>query len=148
MLLQELSEHMGLRQLNVKLAEGEMQPFVGGLFPRDSMADMRFSINYFTAIGLGGLTDTMRTDLKAAQVRLCTLCHCHLHVVLVCAVMMCFDWMRTAGLLSHGIQSPALENVLSSSGRVPSFSTLVLSGRCYQKRSIFLGGLSGNHVWS
>lgn len=74
---------MGLRQLNVKLAEGEMQPFVGGLFPRDSMADMRFSINYFTAIGLGGLTDTMRTDLKAAQVRPRTLFHCVFFMVCV-----------------------------------------------------------------
>lgn len=32
-------------------------------------ADMRFSINFFTSIGLGGLTDRSRDEYKAALAR-------------------------------------------------------------------------------
>lgn len=36
-----------------------------GLFPRDSPKNTRFAINFFTSIGLGGLTDELREHLKA-----------------------------------------------------------------------------------
>jgi len=32
-----------------------LQPYFEGLFPRDNPRDTRFSINFFTSIGLGGL---------------------------------------------------------------------------------------------
>jgi pre-mRNA-splicing factor CWC22 len=66
-LVQELSEHLGLRQLIARLDGDDVKPFTKGIFPRGSMADMRFAINYFTAIGLGGLTDALREDFAAAQ---------------------------------------------------------------------------------
>jgi pre-mRNA-splicing factor CWC22 len=65
--VQELSEHLGLRQLIARLDGDDVKPFTKGIFPRGSMADMRFAINYFTAIGLGGLTDALREDFAAAQ---------------------------------------------------------------------------------
>merc|ERR1719203_1914268 len=37
-----------------------------GLFPRDNPRDTRFSINFFTSIGLGGLTEDLRSHLKTA----------------------------------------------------------------------------------
>lgn len=40
-------------------------PF-SGLFPRDNPKNTRFAINFFTSIGLGGLTDELREHLKAA----------------------------------------------------------------------------------
>jgi len=33
-----------------------LQPFYEGLMPRDNPRDTRFAINFFTSIGLGGLT--------------------------------------------------------------------------------------------
>lgn len=40
------------------------QEHFAGLFPRDSPKNTRFSINFFTSIGLGGLTDELREHLK------------------------------------------------------------------------------------
>jgi len=37
-----------------------------GLFPTDSVENCRFSINYFTSIGLGAVTEQMREFLKDA----------------------------------------------------------------------------------
>jgi hypothetical protein len=48
---------MGLVKLNQRLAEPSLAPYLAGLFPDDSMANMRFAINFFTSIGLGGITD-------------------------------------------------------------------------------------------
>ena len=62
---QELSENMGLSKLNARLQDPLCAPWFGGLFPRDSPRNMRFSINFFTSIGLGGLTDALRAHLKA-----------------------------------------------------------------------------------
>lgn len=42
-----------------------MQGHFEGLFPRDSPKNTRFAINFFTSIGLGGLTDELREHLKA-----------------------------------------------------------------------------------
>jgi pre-mRNA-splicing factor CWC22 len=91
-LFQELSEIMGLAELNAKLqdplllgqqgeggarrggvggggggggaaAVGEGGP-LSGLFPQDSTAHLRFAINFFTSIGLGGVTDRARALYK------------------------------------------------------------------------------------
>ncbi|WIA38159.1 hypothetical protein OEZ86_001514 [Tetradesmus obliquus] len=63
-LFQELSEYMGLVKLNARLAEPSLQQYFTGIFPTDSMAAMRFSINFFTSIGLGGITDRQRELYK------------------------------------------------------------------------------------
>jgi pre-mRNA-splicing factor CWC22 len=55
---------MGLVKLNQRLAEPSLQEYFGGIFPSDSMANMRFSINFFTSIGLGGITDRQRELYK------------------------------------------------------------------------------------
>jgi pre-mRNA-splicing factor CWC22 len=55
---------MGLVKLNARLAEPSLQPFFSGIFPTDTMANMRFSINFFTSIGLGGITDRQRELYK------------------------------------------------------------------------------------
>jgi len=64
LMFQELCEHMGLRKLNAKLQEPNQQEFFHGIFPKDSARNMRFAINFFTQIGLGGITDDLREALK------------------------------------------------------------------------------------
>ncbi|XP_066149574.1 pre-mRNA-splicing factor CWC22 homolog [Euwallacea fornicatus] len=63
-LFQELAEFMGLEKLNQRLKDPTLQAHFTGLFPRDSPKNIRFSINFFTSIGLGGLTDELREYLK------------------------------------------------------------------------------------
>jgi pre-mRNA-splicing factor CWC22 len=43
-----------------------MQACFAGLFPKDSPKNTRFAINFYTSIGLGGLTDDLREHLKNA----------------------------------------------------------------------------------
>jgi pre-mRNA-splicing factor CWC22 len=64
-LVQELAENLGLEGLARKLASlqgGELD----GVFPRDSLQNARFSINFFTSIGLGAVTEGLREFLKEA----------------------------------------------------------------------------------
>jgi hypothetical protein len=49
--LQELSATLGLVKLNQRLNDPAFSPWFGGIFPRDSLQHMRFSINFFTSIG-------------------------------------------------------------------------------------------------
>ncbi|KAK7938919.1 hypothetical protein WMY93_002245 [Mugilogobius chulae] len=65
-LFQELCAFMGLPKLNQRLKDPTLQPFFEGLFPRDNPRNTRFAINFFTSIGLGGLTDELREHLKNA----------------------------------------------------------------------------------
>ncbi|KAL3282051.1 hypothetical protein HHI36_005252 [Cryptolaemus montrouzieri] len=65
-LFQELAEYMGLIKLNKRLKDESMQGHFTGLFPKDHPKNTRFSINFFTTIGLGGLTDELREHLKNA----------------------------------------------------------------------------------
>ncbi|XP_071001831.1 pre-mRNA-splicing factor CWC22 homolog [Oncorhynchus clarkii lewisi] len=65
-LFQELCAYMGLPKLNERLKDMTLQPFFEGLFPRDNPRNTRFAINFFTSIGLGGLTDELREHLKNA----------------------------------------------------------------------------------
>lgn len=55
-LFQEISEFMGLANLIARLREPALQRQFAGLFPRDNPRNTRFSINFFTSIGLGALT--------------------------------------------------------------------------------------------
>ncbi|RVE50353.1 hypothetical protein evm_005019 [Chilo suppressalis] len=63
-LFQELAEYMGLKKLNDRLKDPTLQYAFSGIFPRDNPKNTRFSINFFTSIGLGGLTDELREHLK------------------------------------------------------------------------------------
>ncbi|CAH1133398.1 unnamed protein product [Ceutorhynchus assimilis] len=63
-LFQELAEYMGLGKLNQRLKDPTLQGHFAELFPRDNPKNTRFSINFFTSIGLGGLTDELREHLK------------------------------------------------------------------------------------
>ncbi|CAG0887789.1 unnamed protein product [Darwinula stevensoni] len=63
LLFQELAEYMGLGKLNERIKDPTLQPAFEGLFPRDNPQNTRFAINFFTSIGLGGLTDDLREHL-------------------------------------------------------------------------------------
>jgi len=65
-LFQELASHMGMK-LKQRLESGEYGSAFDGLFPKDNPKNTRFSINFFTTIGLGGLTESMRAHLKSYQ---------------------------------------------------------------------------------
>ncbi|KAM6955491.1 pre-mRNA-splicing factor CWC22 homolog isoform 1-T2 [Lycodopsis pacificus] len=65
-LFQELCAYMGLPRLNQRLKDPTLQLYFEGLFPRDNPRNTRFAINFFTSIGLGGLTDELREHLKNA----------------------------------------------------------------------------------
>lgn len=65
-LFQELAEYMGLGKLNTKLKDEVLSESLAGLFPKDNPRNTRFAINFFTSIGLGGLTDELRQFLKNA----------------------------------------------------------------------------------
>ena len=62
-LFQNLQEQLGLKTLVERLKDGYLQESFEGIFPRTNPKDIRFSINYFTSIGLGGVTEDMRTAL-------------------------------------------------------------------------------------
>merc|ERR1711904_446084 len=63
-IFQELSEQWGIKKLQERLRDEDQQQFFGGLFPKDSPKNMRFAINFFTAIGLGVLTEDLRAFLE------------------------------------------------------------------------------------
>lgn len=63
-LLQDLNEYFGKAKLIEKFEDPQLQEFFGGIFPTEDPQNLRFSINFFTAIGLGYLTDNMRAILQ------------------------------------------------------------------------------------
>ena len=63
-LFQDLNESVGLKKLNGRLNDPFLQEGLGGLFPRDNPRYTRFAINFFTSIGLGGVTEELREFLK------------------------------------------------------------------------------------
>ncbi|ELW63749.1 Pre-mRNA-splicing factor CWC22 like protein, partial [Tupaia chinensis] len=52
------------RTIYLAIQSRTLQPFFEGLLPRDNPRNTRFAINFFTSIGLGGLTDELREHLK------------------------------------------------------------------------------------
>ncbi|WBW70653.1 splicing factor Cwf22 [Schizosaccharomyces osmophilus] len=62
-LFQELLEAIGLKTLISRFHDPELVPYLHGVFPTDEARNVRFSINYFTSIGLGALTEEMREYL-------------------------------------------------------------------------------------
>jgi pre-mRNA-splicing factor CWC22 len=69
-LMMEISEFMGIEGMNKKFADPYMQAAFTGLFPRDIPKNTRFAINFFTSIGLGGLTEDLRAYHAAAPKRI------------------------------------------------------------------------------
>jgi len=53
-MFQDLAESLGLQNLYSKMQE--CGSAIDGLFVKKSPKDARFSVNYWTSIGLGGLT--------------------------------------------------------------------------------------------
>lgn len=63
-LFQELVNELGLSELQSRLSSSKLE----GMFPLEGDADhIRYSINFFTAIGLGLLTEEMRSRLTIIQ---------------------------------------------------------------------------------
>ncbi|PGH07206.1 pre-mRNA-splicing factor cwc22 [Helicocarpus griseus UAMH5409] len=65
-LFQEFAEVLGMKKLQEIFKDEILQPSFEGLFPTDNPRNTRFSINYFTSIGMGVLTEGMREFLKNA----------------------------------------------------------------------------------
>lgn len=65
-MFQEIIEGMGLVKLKERFKEDQLQPFLANIFPIDNPKNTRFSINFFTSIGLGAVTENMREQLKRA----------------------------------------------------------------------------------
>ncbi|KAG9228220.1 hypothetical protein BJ875DRAFT_257193 [Amylocarpus encephaloides] len=63
-LFQDLSEAMGMPKLQSRLRDDILRPYFEGLFPHDNPRNTRFSINYFTSIGMGAVTEEMREHLQ------------------------------------------------------------------------------------
>lgn len=63
-LFQDLAEALGMPKLQERLRDEILRPSYAGIFPMDEPRNTRFSINYFTSIGMGALTEEMREHLK------------------------------------------------------------------------------------
>jgi len=67
-LMTEIMESMGLKALAERFKDEQVRQASKDMFPMDNPKNTRFSINYFTSIGLGILTEEMREYLKVRQV--------------------------------------------------------------------------------
>lgn len=63
-LFQDLSEALGLPKLKERFQDPILNESFAGIFPKENPRNIRFSINYFTSIGLGAITEEMREFLK------------------------------------------------------------------------------------
>ncbi len=70
-LLQEVMEEMGIKKMAARFKEADMKEAFSGMFPTDNPKNTRFAINYFTSIGLGVITEDMRTWLQVSQADYC-----------------------------------------------------------------------------
>lgn len=62
--MQEMANNMGISVFAKKMEE--QGSAVESLFPQDSVESARFSINFFTSIGLGAVTEKLREFLQDA----------------------------------------------------------------------------------
>jgi pre-mRNA-splicing factor CWC22 len=65
-LMQEMIEEMGIAKMVERFRIPDMRPAFAGMFPTDNPKNTRFAINYFTSIGMGKVTEDMRTWLQNA----------------------------------------------------------------------------------
>ena len=63
-LFQDLAEGLGIPKLQARMKDEILRGAFTGLFPTDLPRNTRFSINYFTSIGMGALTEELREHLK------------------------------------------------------------------------------------
>ena len=63
-LFQELAGAMGMPKLQARFKDDILRTSFDGIFPTDNPRNTRFSINYFTSIGMGALTEELREHLK------------------------------------------------------------------------------------
>ncbi|KAL1630775.1 pre-mRNA-splicing factor cwc22 [Diplodia seriata] len=63
-LFEDLAQSMSMKKLAERMREDTLQPYFDGVFPKDESRNTRFAINFFTAIGMGVLTEDMREYLK------------------------------------------------------------------------------------
>ncbi|KAI9751833.1 MAG: pre-mRNA-splicing factor cwc22 [Chaenotheca gracillima] len=63
-LFQDLAEALGMAKLQERVKDDFLQSSLDGLFPKDNPRNTRFSINYFTSIGMGAVTEDMREYLN------------------------------------------------------------------------------------
>jgi pre-mRNA-splicing factor CWC22 len=63
-MFQEVVEGMGLKKLVERFKDESLTHYLGNIFPLDNPKNTRFSINFFTSIGLGAVTENMREHLK------------------------------------------------------------------------------------
>ncbi|AMD21985.1 HFR130Cp [Eremothecium sinecaudum] len=63
----ELVEDLGIQELQNRLNEPYIQSYIKNLFPQEGAEKTVFAINYFTAIGLGDLTEKMRNALTGVN---------------------------------------------------------------------------------
>lgn len=66
-IFQEMVASLGIAELENRFKEEYIQRFLVNLFPKEDADNIRYSINYFTAIGLGVLTEGMRQRLDILQ---------------------------------------------------------------------------------
>ena len=64
-LFQDLAEALGMAKLQARLKDDLLRSSYEGIFPKDNPRNIRFSINYFTSIGMGAVTEEMREHLKS-----------------------------------------------------------------------------------
>lgn len=64
--LQEMVEEMGINRVAERFRIPDLKPAFAGMFPMDNPKNARFSINYFTSIGMGKVTEDMREYLQNA----------------------------------------------------------------------------------
>ncbi|KAH8824655.1 hypothetical protein DL96DRAFT_1501554 [Flagelloscypha sp. PMI_526] len=62
----EIVEAMGLKEVKERFLDPEVKAGARNMFPMDNPKNTRFSINYWTSIGLGVITEEMREWLKNA----------------------------------------------------------------------------------
>jgi pre-mRNA-splicing factor CWC22 len=66
-LFQEMAEALGMQKLKERLEAPQHAEWYAQLLPRDNnLRNTRYAINFFTSVGLGPLTDSMRAYLKEA----------------------------------------------------------------------------------
>ncbi|EON97742.1 putative cell cycle control protein [Phaeoacremonium minimum UCRPA7] len=63
-MFQEITEEIGMPKLQARMKDDILRSSFDGIFPRDNPRNVRFSINYFTSIGMGALTEEMREFLQ------------------------------------------------------------------------------------
>ncbi|KAI9724836.1 MAG: pre-mRNA-splicing factor cwc22 [Candelaria pacifica] len=63
-LFQDLAEALGMSRLQQRLKDDFLRSSYEGIFPTDNPKNTRFSINYFTSIGMGAVTEEMREHLN------------------------------------------------------------------------------------